>query len=264
MWSPENKPIRTIEMLPETSISDEFIDNFKTLFDKGPSGWGEAFQQIGEELLVTPHYTQNESVGFAEMRNKLNSEAGILIANHPSALDPCFMFPAIKRNDILMMTQRKRFKFFEKTLGAPYVVPAPENREDMLRIIQHAKEHVLSGGLFIIFPTGGEEMVTREVRFKKGVSAIIREIPDDAMVYGFLIDPMTGYSITDTLVGPPKEDESVIELAPQLHIRKPANNIVVPVNEFYSQAAEWKNLIETKSPTESTQLLTQHFLDKFE
>lgn len=251
-------------------IAQNSADSFvKPLLEKlksgGPIVWGEVSSKLTEYLNIEIDYYKTTE----EKRSRLNSEPGIVIANHPSSIDPCFIFPAIKRADVLVMMQRKRFPFLEKFLGTENILPAPAGAKEFKETLVKIKEHIASGGLFILFPSGGKEMATDEFHFQSGFAEILSEMKPEDMVYSFYIDPKVGAKITSDLVGPPRNSEDApLLIAPELHVRPATEHLTVPVREEYSTAKEWQEIVSNEengraARIQRNDLFTQHYLEQF-
>lgn len=254
------------EIILDTEIDNPlalpFIDEIK----KGPERWGSVFMDIMNMLNFEPKYIQEDFETFKELRRKLNSQSSVLIANHPSSLDVGFVFAALSRPDILIMMQKKRFAFFETVFSAEHVIAAPSGEEELAEVLKRAEDHIARGGLFIIFPSGGEEMRTGKLRFKSGFRLLLSRMLPEVMVYMMYIDRNAARIIMDESVGPPRgKDDTAILISPQLHMRPLKDNLKVKINEGYSEAKEWQGLLKNASEKDvygQNNLLMEHFLKK--
>jgi len=255
------------EVLRETEISSPLLDPYLVEFKQGPQTWGPIFKEIGKQLNIETEYVKEQSPLFKDMRRQLDTEAGMLIANHPSSLDFFFVFPTLTRQDVLCMTQRKRFPFLEQTFGSKYVVQVPEGVGESLEATKRIEEHISSGGLFILFPSGGEEIATGVLRFKSGFRHFLSRLSPESMIYAMHIDPKAGETIMKNVVGAPPKAGGVPELiAPNLHVRPNPEILRVLVDETYTQTADWQKVLREQSTTagdEEKDPLTQHYLRLF-
>lgn len=252
------------EILLDTEIDNPLAEPFIDEIKKGPERWGGVFMDIMNMLNFEPEYLQEDFETFKELRRKLNSQAGVLVANHPSSLDVGFVFAALARPDILIMMQRKRFAFFEKIFGSEHVVVAPSGEEEIAEALGRAEDHIARGGLFIIFPSGEEEMRTRQLRFKSGFRLLLSRLSPETMVYMMYIDRDSARIIMDESVGPPRgPDDTAMLISPKLHMRPLKERLKVKINEGYSEAREWQEVLShasEKSSHEQNDLLMEYFL----
>lgn len=254
------------EIFPDTEIDNPLVVPFIEEIKKGPARWGCVFMDIMNILNFEPEYVQESFETSKDLREKLNTRAGILIANHPSSLDVGFIFAALLRPDILIMMQRKRFAFFEKVFGPEHVVAAPSGEEELAEVLRRAEDHIARGGLFIIFPSGGEEIRTGKLRFKSGFRLLLSRMLPEVMVYMMYIDRNAARIIMDESVGPPRRsDDTAILISPRLHMRPLKDRLKVKVNERYSEAREWQEVLghaSEKSSYEQNDLLMEYFLQR--
>jgi len=256
------------ETITDRRIKSSLLDRQLDRFKEGSTAWSKIFSEILRELNITLDFAQKDQEGFSALRKRLNAEAGVVIANHPSTLDVLFVLSILERPDVLVMLQRKRFPFFEETFGTDYVIRSPKGEQELSKALRRIKKHIHDGGLAVIFPSGGEEMATGELSFKSGFTRLLPELQPEHMVYSFDIDAHTGKMINDDLIGPPRHDEmkKPFVLAPQLHVRPSKMGIEVSINESYSHVSEWQTLLDENidlSPIGQNNLLTRHFLEKF-
>jgi len=256
------------EMITENIVDESSVGVcLKRLQKEGVKAWGEVFPEIAEHLNIGINYDQSEEDSFSEKRGHLNSKPGILIANHPSIIDPCFILPAIKRSDVLVMTQGKRFSFLKELLGAKNILRAPTGPKEFKEALVRIREHITSGGLFVLFPSGGKEMKDGVLSFQSGFAEILSNMNPKDMVYSFYIDPDVGREINSNLVGPPRDSkDTTFLIAPELHVRPATERVNLVVKEAYSTAQEWQEVFkgeENTSRVHRNSLLTEHYLEKF-
>jgi len=246
--------------------SNPLLQGFVRNLQGGPAAWGPAFKNLGEQLNFQPEYIQSPSERFGSLRENLNTRAGILISNHPSALDMCFIFPALQRSDLLVMVQEKRFEFLATALGPQHVVQASSDPKKLSEITDRILNHIKAGGLFVIFPSGGEEAKTNELHFRSGFRHLVSKLDPGNMVYSFYIDPAAGKKVTSEVIGPPRgTTDKAMLIAPNLHVRPLREPLTVKVNENCSNVGEWQEIIahsiQQTSPGKNN-LLARHFLEK--
>ena len=126
-------------------------------------------------------------------------------------------------------------------------------------------DHIASGGLFVIFPTGAQEATDGGIEFQRGFASIMRHIDADKMVYSFSIDPKDIETIRKEhpalLLGVFAEARTSLGQAGNLNSRRPREHF--GVDENYSQAAEWQALAEKYGKEGADAALTELYLKKF-
>src|SRR3989344_3104705 len=166
-----------------------FIEKFLFYFEPAtPEERQTRLQQFTDALGVKLNYTRSSETEHREMRHKLNTEPGLVISNHPSVLDPAIIFQALDRTDVLALVHERGVPIFDRVIGAEHAVPPPTNRQELQAMMERGKTHITNGVLFLIFPSGADEILRGEpVHFKSGVRLFVAEANAPATVDSFFI-----------------------------------------------------------------------------
>jgi len=267
-------------------------DNFKGDVEK--CGMAQAAQMLLNALNIKPLFEKENSDGYAQMRNKLNSESGIVIANHPGNFDLLCILAALDRKDLKFMVSADVHKMWSNIFGEDVVVPAlhmHETREeagkvkreknekgnlsedeiqkrqkiahDNLLIFRSILDHVRKGGLFIYFPTGGDDSRrTEEFQFENSFQFLVKKMKPTDIIYSFNIS-----------LGEKEQDkrDQVLRVAGsfsdastggKINVSRFTEQLILKIDEEYSQASEWQGLSSGKKEEDSV-TMTRHYLEKF-
>ena len=130
-----------------------------------------------------------------------------------------------------------------------------------------AKEHIKNGGLFRLFPSGGEENSTGIFKFKSGFKNMLLDgsLDKDPMIYCFNVKGQsTQMSFEEKgeyrkkyfayfFLKAANQDTTVLGELPPLEII---------LDEKYTKAEEWMSVLE-KNPQDPNTALTEHYLELF-
>ncbi|MFA5792054.1 MAG: 1-acyl-sn-glycerol-3-phosphate acyltransferase [Candidatus Paceibacterota bacterium] len=222
------------------------------------------YQEFLEKIHVSLKSAQEHSVNFKTDRLKLNSEAGVIIANHPSVFDTSAILSLLSRNDVLVMADEA--DFWEGTVVEENFIRTPKPFE-VIKVFERIREHIKKGGVFLIFPTGGRENSGEEFKFKRGFRYMLENgiLTPETMVYAFNIQG-GGLTIPEE----EKQDyknkcllyfaQQVLEDS-RVVIEKPAHLEIV-LDERYTKAQEWASLLGSNKGKEDI-ALTKHYTDLF-
>ncbi len=223
-----------------------------------PDGVAKEYLRL---INVEPTYVKSNETNFAEMRERLNSEPGILISNHPGVADTPLLLQMLHRTDILSLAGGRMTKRLGAIFGEDKILPRTNDPKENLRQFRTIQRHVAGGGLFFLFPTGGEE---NPFVFRDGFRVIVERIlrPTD-MVYSAWVDPSD-----IQIVRQDKNFRNIGAISSMLipNVKAPAmtEKRSVRVDEHYSQAAEWKEVLtKQKDDAVKNELLTQQYLQTF-
>ena len=207
---------------------------------------------------IAPEYAQERAGNALQMRQKLNTEAGIIISNHPGYMDVPAILNCITRDDIKIIVDEKGYVELRNIIGEKYLLPAVHGPE--LRAVLNAVEsHINSGGLFLIFPTGGGSD-----EFQSGFVSILSRMSPDKMVYAFHVDPKAISEIESLSHGRQIGIASATFVHPSTNINKLRRTKLFQVNECYTQAKEWQNLSASGvKRRDKSALLTKHYRELF-
>lgn len=129
-------------------------------------------------------------------------------------------------------------------------------------MMERGKNHIAEGGLFLIFPSGADEILKHEpVHFKSGFRLFVAEINPETMVYSFYINPDVGKELplaANARITP----KNAVMIAPNLYVRR-QHNLEVRVNEEYTQAKEWQEAANAVHGIHAqNEALTRHYLSR--
>ncbi len=229
-------------------------------------------EAVGKKVLdaakITPVYTnEGNSETFEEDRKRLNTEAGIVVANHPGYYDTFLILNALKRKDVKIIASESNFKYFAPSIGEEYLIKATNDPTQALAFLRSIKDHIDNGGLVVIFPTGGVDRVDNDptdFMFENGFSVIIKRClkPGD-MVYSFYINPEDIAALVDETIPRTPGTISAVALHPSININKFKDDAEVRVDERYSTADEWQQIVDDSEKEEKNAALSKHFTDSF-
>ncbi len=210
--------------------------------------------------------SEKDNPEIEEMRRRLNTEAGVIISNHPGYFDVLTLLHLIRRQDIKIMAGH--FEEISEILGPENFLPAPKDPAGLVKLMKEIRNHIKSGGVLLIFPTGGQDSVSkpkekRRFEFQSGFRHLVEKVlePDD-MVYSFNVDPKGIADVINESIPRPLGSVSAVlaDINPNmLKERKP-----IRVKENYSTAEEWKRVVAESSREEVNKELSEHYLEKFE
>jgi len=249
------------------SIYAGTIEELKGDIEEG--GLEAAAHRILEEAKITPAYTleQESQPDFEESRNKLNTEAGLIIANHPGYYDTFLILNALKRKDVKIVVSAENYESFAPSIGEDLLIKATNEPSEAFAFIRSIKSHIESGGVVLIYPTGGVDRVNKENKdftFENGFSVILKRClkPND-MVYSFHIDENDIKPLVDEKISRMPGVISAISLHPSLNVNKLKDEAVVKVDERYSTAEEWQKVLEDADKETKNEMLSKHFTESF-
>ena len=116
---------------------------------------------------------------FNISRQKLNAEAGIVVANHPGYYDTFLIFNALKRKDVKIVVSKVNYDAYASLVGEEYIIKATDNPSGDPTFLKSIKSHIESGGLVIMYPTGGADRVSKEnkdIYIRKRVVGNLKEM----------------------------------------------------------------------------------------
>lgn len=254
--------MKSEEIIQESSV-DGTIGEIYRKYDVGTEG---RLQSVSNDVLnklnIDIEARAKEYSNFIAMRDNLENEPGVIISNHPSSLDIFVVLSNIRRDDLLIMVQKKRLAFFKQAIGSQKVIAAPSGTQEMDDFLELTQGHITKGGVFLLFPSGGAEITTNEFAFRSGFKLLLPRLKPMDMVYSFYIEPEAGRKITTDIIGPPKLGEGDVSLvAPKIHARPAQDKLIVPVDEKYSQAESWQELVLSDK---DNSIVTERYLSLFQ
>lgn len=199
---------------------------------------------------IVPNYSGSEN------RKHLWNDGGIVFANHPGNADPAIILRAMAQPDrkirddfVILLNQdisdherereesRRGYEDAVKAFGQKHFLPA--TRLDPKPIFNRAIENINKGGVFIIFPTGFEEIKNRKFKFENGLAYLLENLGQDKMVYSFFINRNDSWFADEWGEGGE-----------------------IKVHEAYSTAQEWQQAMGGgPNRVEKSKLLRQHFVE---
>lgn len=212
--------------------------------------------------------SEQDDPEIEEMRRKLNTEAGVVICNHPGYLDGPAIMHLIKRKDVKILVND--FKMFSEALGTENFIMAAKSPAELAKNLKEIKKHIETGGLLLIFPTAGSDSVDnsrehRPLEFKSGFRYLVDKVlnPED-MVYSFNVnsDDVSRVINEQNPIG--RIGAVASNVAVDVDVNKFRERMPIRVKEDYSTAEEWKRVVAESNREEVNQKLSEHYLEKFE
>ena len=227
-----------------------FETTLRGLSEASKQGWEgvpHMIPLIEKYLNIEFEYEQAGSLEFAEMRERLRTEPGVIIANHPGTFDVPIMLKAAFRRDLLLWASEHGTKVADTLIGRDHILQVERTARGNLAQFRQIEKHIHGGGALMFYPTGGDDGLTfqgdgtTEFEFKHGFSALLRRVlrPTD-MVYSFYIDPYDTMSILGERVNRVVGAASGFSLTELLNINRLKEKKKIQVREKYSTAAEWQ------------------------
>lgn len=213
-----------------------------------------------QDLNIDVEYTQSHDPNFEEMRTKLNTEPGVIISNHPGKVDSAAIIKTIHRNDIKIIVTKNGFDTYLHKFGEQYFIPAKDENGASLSALREAETHIKKGGVILIFPSGRQD--TGEVEFKDGLTFLIQRMDPQNMVYSFHIneEDVTDATSNEKLIGL----SSATFISPNININKLGKKGKLRVDEKYSSAKEWQEIMDSLDRKTNTRKITEHYKEAFE
>jgi len=233
-------------------------------------GLGEATKDLMGAMGVSVLSKRENDPEFSEMRKKLSTEPGIVIANHPGQYDALAILSTLNRQDIKFMVAGNVYEALSSVFGEERIIEAKrDGRKDLLDTLNGILKHIENGGLFIYFPTGGRETWSTDAKFEffSSFRYLVEKMNSKDMVYSMNINPVStnpersGLSIERVV----RESAFASDSGREIPIlSKRAKPFTLEIDENYSQAGEWKNIIESEgSNPVKNKMLTLNYLEKF-
>lgn len=239
----------------------------KMLHEADKIGIGPTAKRILKEEKIEPiYFSENENPEtLNKNRSLLNTEAGLIIANHPGYSETFIILSTLTRDDIKLIVSEENYKKFSDVLGGDRIIKATKDSSEAGSFLRSIREHVRGGGIVLLYPTGGRDRIDREDQsfvFGKGLSVILRRCmePSD-MVYSFYVDPEGFRPLVDEKVSRHMGAASAITLNPTLNVNQLKTPVEVEVRERYSTAQEWQEVIKN-ADTSREEALANHFIEQ--
>ena len=140
----------------------------------------DSMERYLETLNIELVYeSEKDNPEIEEMRRRLNTEAGVIISNHPGYFDVLAILHLIKRQDIKIVASH--FEDISKILGTEKFLPAVRDPAGVAKLMRDIKNHIKSGGALLIFPTGGQDGINkpedkRHFEFQSGFRYLVGKV----------------------------------------------------------------------------------------
>lgn len=228
-----------------------------------------------ESSNVKPVYeTEADNPEIAAMREKLNTESGIIISNHPGYFDSAVILNLMHRDDLKIVVSSQNYQKFVEFFGPDKFIEALSAGHDVSRQLAEAKkirDHLKSGGALLIFPTAGSDAVDKkktddELHFESGFGHFVKKYlkPDD-MVYSFWVEPDdVAAAVLAEKIPRSAGALSEVYIGPSANINKLKETKPIRVKEAYSRAEEWQEEMSgPENKEDKNKKLAAHYLDQF-
>jgi len=137
------------------------------------------------------------------------------------------------------MVTRKLYDSFTKAFGEKYFIPAYKTLLELKQAMVEIRQHITEGGLFMIFPSGGDKEDGRDMTFNHGFRTIL-----DNMVYAYHVDVEQAIALRNNKI------KSFVGLASDIltneliNPNKIGEPRVVEMDELYTQAGSWQEVVK--------------------
>ena len=243
----------------------------KDFEQKGWEAIPESMLAYLKSLNVTPVYAKETTSQFGELRQKLDTESGLIISNHPVGfVDVPIILSNIHREDFKAYVQNAVFEgivsAFERNFGQTGKQIAmdkliPNDPTKARENFKLALEHISDGGILLLHPTAGQDRhSTEQIEFQSGFRLFLKQLSPEQMVYSFCVNPFDlkknfGSSLaTSSKFAGLSSEELVHKNFNPNRLTSPA---VINVDENYGTVAQWRE------HAQSNAIATSHYWDIF-
>ncbi|HMP67618.1 MAG TPA: 1-acyl-sn-glycerol-3-phosphate acyltransferase [Candidatus Paceibacterota bacterium] len=184
----------SFEKIKNPAMSEKIIGKVaKTLdaaIENDPiNGMADFHSELLDKFQINIDLLAEKRESFVSDREKLNTEPGLVIANHPSAIDASVILENIRRKDLKIIMKQEMVDFAQKF---PHLkdnfLPASKDPKVAVQTMKLAIEHIDNGGLVMIFPTAGKDRNGNNAEFRSGFRFLLSKMRPTDMVYAFNID----------------------------------------------------------------------------
>lgn len=219
-------------------------------------------------LKIDPRFLHEADPAFHLDRQRLNSDPGLVIANHPGYfVDSFLIFSQIERSDFQIVVSKNGAPFFARILGDERVVVAESGFSGLRRQMRKIETHQAHGGITFLYPTGGEDAVFRnnpDAHFKDGFAFLLEHtLKETDMVYSFHINPedvahALSERLRNDLAAPNTGTLDRIIDTSSIH-----DNTLIRVKESVLSAEKWRGALQGVVSSERNKKLTEYFRAQF-
>jgi hypothetical protein len=230
----------------------------------------EYVKMIGVELS----YENSEDKDFNVSREKLNSEPGLIIANHPGYVDFPMILDTLARDDVKFVAAGGTAEYVKKVFGPSvekHVLSTRSTKNTNFQsyrsfipdIAQYINEE---RGVVVLFPTGGDDQNGEKIVFQSAFRRVLEQMKSQDMVYEFFISPSDVEGVSASKGKLIAGILSQAYISPAANINKLQKN-TVRVYEKYTTAEEWQDILqqdsENTSVKEQNAMLADHYVESF-
>ncbi len=254
---------RAIDFLVKTYAKD--------FEQKGWEAIPESMEAYLNSLNVTPVYAKETTSEFDGLRQKLDTESGLIISNHPAGLiDVPIVLSNIHREDFKAYVQSAVYETivaaFERSFGEKGRKIAmdkliPNDPSKARETFKQALGHISDGGILLLHPTAGQDRhSTEQIEFQSGFRLFLKQLGPEQMVYSFCVNPFDlkknfGNSLaTSSKFAGLSSEELVHKNFNPNRLTSPA---VINVDENYGTVAQWREHAQNNATA------TSHYWDIF-
>ena len=198
---------------------------------------------------IVPKFTKSQETEFTTWRERLATRPGLVIANHPGYLDSPALLSQINRKDLKIIAHRRHIDKWQM-FGEEMILPAAKSPGELRKTLEATNDHIKAGGLVLLYPTGGQSRPDKANRgFQSAFRSIVQRLRPSDMIYSFYINPADASELLAKL---PEKTEN--------RLAEPGE---IKIDEAYTEASEWQEIIRTSARDNVNDNLTRHFLQKF-
>lgn len=231
--------------------------------------FGVISKQVLALAQITPVCTLAETSPetFEASRERLRTEPGLVICNHPGHFDSYIVLSQIDRDDIKIVVSERNYKDVESQFGDVPLIKATSDRSEGRQFFASISEHIQSGGLVLFYPTGGIDHIGNKdasIEFQRGFGGILKYClrPTD-MVYSFYVEPGNVRLAATGTPGRLSTAASAIAVPHVEMIRALTTPVTIATHERYATAREWQSIAKESNGLTREECLAKHFLSQF-
>ncbi len=221
-------------------------------------GLSGVMRELLDRASIRVECVQQENPEFLLMRNRLNSKPGLVISNHPGYIDVPVVLQAIKRKDIKAMVTEKRYDQLTELYGDHFIA-ARHDMASARKAIDEIVSHIQGGGIFLLFPSGRDEMKYSDRGFQSGFRVLVERLIPQTMIYVF--------NVSSQDIQQMMHQEKNNPLARLVRMRTGmhgAPRFSIRLDEAYTTCEEWQGAAASaKGSFAKNQALTKQYYDLF-